>query len=563
MSAELTFDTIIVGAGSSGCVLANRLSADPDHSVLLIEAGPVDTSPMIGMPKGFGVLMSDPKHTWIYHTEPEVGTGGRPEKWVRGKTLGGSSSINGMIYVRGQPQDYEHWQNELGLEGWGWTQMSSAFRAIEDHELGDDGVRGTGGPLHVTSSPARHPVLDAMLAASECIGVPIKEDQSGLDQFGIGYAVRTIKDGRRQSAAKAFLHPVMSRPNLTVLTDTLVQRVLFEGEGADRKAVGVECVSARKNEAIEYRARHEVILSAGALESPAILQRSGIGPAELLARLGLPVLVDLPGVGKNLREQRLLFMQYRLKKPISHNKEFAGWRLLRNLCKYLFTRSGVLSTGSQDVNGFLKTRPDLAAPDVQIHAAPFSLQLGSEEEGLPGFDSWHGAHMLVYPMKPTSQGSVEIRSATLGVAPSVRPNYLASEEDRRTSVEAIRLLRRLFSQAPLYPHIAEETFPGVHVQSDEQILDAYHRFGATTYHAVGTCKMGLADDPSSVVDNRLRVKGVRGLRVMDISVFPTQVSGNTNGPAMATAWLGAEILLQDRIGAVSECSSNDASATKV
>ncbi|WAH55381.1 GMC family oxidoreductase N-terminal domain-containing protein [Pseudomonas silvicola] len=546
MSVSETFDTIIVGAGSSGCVLANRLSADPSHRVLLIEAGPPDKNPMIGMPKGFGALMPDPRHTWVYTTEPEEGTAGRPEHWVRGKTLGGSSSINGMIYVRGQPQDYDFWEQELGLEGWGWKDIGAAFRAIEDHELGDDGVRGVGGALKVGPSPAKHPVLDAMLAAGEEIGIPVKRDQSGLDQHGMGYAIHTIKNGRRQSAARAFLHPVLGRTNLKVLTHTMVQRVLFSPAPEAQRVTGVEVADAKGVPLAEYQACSEVILCAGALESPAILQRSGIGPQALLQSLGIAVKVVAPGVGQNLREQRLLFLQHRVKRGGSYNKEFSGLRLARNLLQYLFTRRGVMSTGSQDLNGFLKSRPDLGAPDLQVHAAPFSLAFEEDKPGLPALESGDGAHMLVYPMKPSSQGSVQIRSATLGAPLVVRPNYLSTLQDRQTSIAALRLVRKLFAQPALQAVVAEETFPGVKVQSDEQILDYFRRFGSTTYHAVGTCKMGGDDDALAVVDNRLRVRGVEALRVVDISVFPTQVSGNTNGPAMAAAWRAADLILEER-----------------
>jgi choline dehydrogenase len=544
MDHDTSFDTIIVGAGSSGCVLANRLSADPTRRVLLIEAGPRDTSPMISMPKGFGALMTDRRHTWAYAIDPHEGNGWRNEKWVRGKVLGGSSSVNGMMYARGQPDDYDHWEKSLGLAGWGWTAVAAAFRAIEDHDLGQDEIRGAGGPLKVSRHAERHPVSDAMLASSVAMGIPVRDDLNRPDQFSIGYTTTTTRNGRRQSAARAFLHPVQKRPNLTVLTDTRVNRVKLENIGSRLRAVGVECLSAA-GQVAEYRAAHEVILSAGALESPQILQRSGIGPRQLLEDLKIPVRIDLPGVGENLREQVNLFLQYRLSQPLSYNKEFSGWRLARNLLRYVFRKRGVLATAVQEINGYLKTRPELPQPDVQIHAAPFSLQMSGDLEGAK-FDPWPGVHMLVYQMKPSSQGSITITSATIGTQPKLNPNYLATAEDQRTSIDGVRLVRRLFSQAPLRRYVVEETFPGTQYQSDAELLDILRRFGQTTYHATGTCKMGGDHDPMAVVDARLHVRGVSGLRVMDISVFPTQVSGNTNGPAMATAWRAADLILEDR-----------------
>jgi choline dehydrogenase len=524
-------DFIIVGSGAAGCVLAYRLSENPANRVLLLEAGPGDRHPLIHMPKGIAKIMADPAYIWAHESKPEASTAHKSEYWARGRVLGGSTSINGMMYVRGMPADFDGIA-EVSSPDWGWEHIGAAYKALENHELGGDETRGDAGPIRITLPTFRDRLSEAQIAAGHALGWGSKADMNEPDDaVAIGYAPRTVFKRKRQSAAVAFLRPAMQRPNLTVLTGAVADRLVFDG----KRATGVVVVRGGKE---EIHSAREIMLCGGALASPAILERSGVGDPDRLGALGIPVVHANPAVGENLLEHRAMILQSRLRHDISHNKQYKGWRVAFNALKYALGFDGLMSAASYEIVGWLKTDPALNRPDAQILVAPFSFKMDdrTQVEDAPGM------HVTLYTLRPDSKGSVHIESRDPAAPAAVSANHHATENDRSRMVALVRAVRRYLATEPLASLIAEETSPGPAYQSDEEILAAYDQFGTCGYHAVGSCRMG--NDPASVVDPELRVRGIEGVRVMDTSIMPAIPSGNTNGPTMAMAWRGADIILR-------------------
>lgn len=527
-------DFIIVGAGSAGCVLAAELSADPRNRVILVESGPFDKSFLIDMPRGIGKLLAPGNpHVWTYPVKRGGNQG--EEVWLKGRGIGGSSIVNGMIYARGFAHDYDRWR-DLGCTGWGWEDILPHYLAMEDHELGEGGGRGVGGPLRISCHPkdaVGGELCEATIEAAAQRGTPRVLDTNASPDGGIGYQARTIWKGKRESASKAFLRPALSRSNLTVMADTQVLRIVFDG----RRATGIE-IRDKAGVRVLSAAR-EVIVSAGGVESPKLLQLSGIGNAQVLKALGIEVVHDQPQVGQNMREHFYLQCKFRVTRG-SLNREFTGAKLLGNVLRYLFTSSGPMTHAAQELIGYIKTRDGLAHPDCQIGVGLYSM--GKGEKGLE-LDAEPGFTIGGYPMHPKSQGTVQIVSADSSEAPAITANYLAHEDDRATAIAMIRYIRDIVAQPALAPFVMAELAPGPSVQTDEEILADYLERGGTAYHVAGTCRMG--SDDAAVTDPQARVKGVIGLRVVDTSIFPELPSGNTNAPAMMAGRHVARMILRE------------------
>ncbi|MCU0805576.1 MAG: choline dehydrogenase [Burkholderiales bacterium] len=525
-------DFVVIGAGTAGCVLANRLTADGRRRVTLLEAGPRDRYLWIHVPIGYGKTMFHPRYNWGFHTEPEAGMNGRKVYWPRGRGLGGSSSINGLIYVRGQPEDYDAWA-AAGNRGWSWHDVLPYFRRLEHNTRGADPFHGADGPLWCSDIPATHELMEAIIRAGESLGVPRNDDFNGARQEGVGYYQLFTRHGWRCSTAVAYLRPAEKRANLRTVTDAHATQILFAG----RRAVGVRFVQG--GEAREVRAAQGVILAAGALQSPQLLQLSGVGPAAFLQGQGVPVVHDLPGVGENLQDHLQLRLMYRVRKPITTNDDLASaWRRMKIGLQWLVSRSGPLAIGINQGGLFTRVLPESATPDVQFHFATLSADMAGAKP-----HPWPGCTFSVCQLRPESRGHVRLKSRDPLAAPAMQPNYLSAELDRRTAVAALKFARRLAQAPALADYIESEYRPGDSVRTDAALLEFARDYGATIFHPSGTCKMGL--DRLAVVDERLRVHGLAGLRVVDCSVMPTLVSGNTNAPVVMIAEKAADLILED------------------
>ena len=535
--SENEFDYVVVGGGSAGCLLANRLSADPSIRVALLEAGGDDKNPLIKMPIGFTRLMYDEKVTNIYKTEPEPELNGREMSAPRGRVLGGCSSINGMIYTRGQRGDYDEWAELPGCEGWSYGELLPYFKRPEHFEVeSGNPYHGDDGELNVKNVDMKYPITDVYMDAAQSVGIKRLDDINGETQDGIGDMQVTMKDGRRWSSADAFLSPeVRKRSNLTIILNAAAKRVLLDG----KRATGVEYQNGKGN-VHQVHATREVLLSAGAYNSPPLLEMSGIGRRDAVEALGVELAHELRGVGENLQDHIQLWVQYgvKTKKTLSEDGKFP--KVLLNVLRYLFTRTGALAMPAANVGAFVSSEEG-GRPIFQLHFTPGAG--GMDEKGNMVATPESGVNSTVCVIRPTSRGSVHARSCDPKSPPKIIHNYLSTEHDKKLSIEGFKLQRRIYESDAFQEHATDEILPGPSVQTDEEILDFWRREAMSTYHPVGSAKMGPPDDPEAVVDNELRVHGIDGLRVVDCSVFPLIPSGNTHAPVVAVADRASDLIL--------------------